>query len=82
MDKEENGGLETYTRKSIELSPTVGQKNLRSKLIKQCVRLMLAKNYDNESSDNEFTAKCMSAFLKSSINFLNQRCPLSASIYV
>ena len=40
---------------------------------------MLAKNYDNASSNNEVIESTSSAFLKFSKKNLNQRWPLSAT---
>ena len=72
---------ETYPGESMALPPTVGQKikNLWSVFNKQCLRFMLAKNYDNASSNDEVMATISSAFLKFSKKFLNQIWTLSAT---
>ena len=52
----------------MDLPPTVGQKikNLSNPIHRQVLSLMLKKNYDNASSQNEVIAKNISAFRKSS----------------
>ena len=52
----------------MELPPTVGQKikNLRVKFHKQCLSLMLTKNYYNASLQNDVIAMNIRAFHTSS----------------
>ena len=64
------------------LSGVQENKELMIPYPRRVLSLMLKKNYDNASSQNEVIAKNISPFHKSSEQFLNERWPLSAAVYV
>ena len=75
----------------MALPQTIGQKirNVLSKFNKQDASLKLAKNYDKMliagmkfSNEYQRISKIRHEFSESDMNFLNQRCPLSAEVYV
>ena len=55
-------------------------KNSLSKFHKQSVSYILSKTYDNMNSCNEVLTKNFGAFIKSSIQCLNQRWTLSSQL--